>query len=144
MQPQQPDRDLRDASLGDLFKRLSGDMMLLVRQELELFRVEMTEKGKEVGGRAAASAVSLSAAAVCGLAAVGALTATLILLLALVMPTWAAALIVTVVYGAVAAVLALAGKRKLEEIQAPVPQQTIETVKEDVEWAKTRANSARR
>jgi uncharacterized membrane protein YqjE len=138
------DRELRDASLGELFQRLSGEMVLLVRQELDLFRVEMTEKTKDVGGRVAGGAVTLSAAAICGLAAVGALTATIILLLALVMPAWAAALIVTALYGFAAAIMALRGKQQLEDVKAPVPNQTIETVKEDVEWAKTRANSAKR
>lgn len=136
--------ELRDASMGELFKRLSADMVLLVRQELELFRVEMTEKGKEAGGRAAASAGMLSAAAICALCAFGALTATIVLLLALVMPAWAGALIVTVVEGIVAALLALRGKQQLDDIKPPVPEQTIETVKEDIAWAKTRTNSARR
>lgn len=139
-----PDSDLREASIGDLFKRLSNDMMLLVRAELELFRVEMTEKTRDVGGRVAGSAGMLSAAAVCGLFALGALTTTIILLLALVMPAWVAALIVTVAYGLAAAMMALRGKHQLEDIKAPIPKQTIETVKEDVEWAKTRTNSARK
>jgi uncharacterized membrane protein YqjE len=141
---QQPDRELRDASLGDLFKQLSGDMTLLVRQELELFRVEMTEKTRGLGGRVAGGAGMLSGAAVCGLMALGSLTATVILVLALVMPAWVAALVVTLVYGGVAAILALRGKHQLEEIKAPVPTQTMQTVKEDVEWAKTQANSVRK
>jgi hypothetical protein len=54
------------------------------------------------------------------------------------MPLWAAALIVTVLWAVVAAVLALRGRRELREATPPVPEQTIETVKEDVEWAKSR------
>ncbi|MBV8636460.1 MAG: phage holin family protein [Candidatus Eremiobacteraeota bacterium] len=138
------DPDLRNESIGDLFKRLTSDMTLLMRQEFELFRVEMTEKGKRVGERAGMGAGMLSAAAVCGLFALATLTATVILLLSLVMPAWVAALIVTVAYGGVAGVLAIAGKRKLDTVRAPVPTQTIETVKEDIEWAKTRTSSARR
>jgi hypothetical protein len=67
--------------------------------------------------------------------------ATLILLLDLAMPAWLAALIVTVAYGAVAAVLALRGKQRVAEATPAAPEQTIESVKEDVQWAKTRATS---
>lgn len=127
-------------SIGELFKRLSGDMSLLVRQELDLFRLEMGEKAKA----ASKAGVMLSGAAVVGLMTLGAFTATLILVLALAMPVWVAALIVTVVYGAVTAGMAVAGKRKVDDVLPPVPKQTVETVKEDVEWAKTQAKSVRR
>ena len=136
--------DPRDASIGELFKRLSSDMTLLMRQEFELFRTEMTEKTKETGKRVGQSAGMLSGAAICGLMALASLTATIILVLALVMPAWVAALVVTVVYGIVAAFMAVSGKRKLEDVEAPVPTQTIETVKEDVEWAKTQTSSVKR
>lgn len=138
------DPDLRDQSIGELFKRLTSDMTLLVREEFELFRAEMTEKLKHAGAQAGQGAGMLSAAAVCGFFALAGLSTTVILLLAQVMPAWVAALIVTIVYGLVAAVMAIAGKRKLDDLEAPVPSQTIQTVKEDVEWAKTRTNSARR
>ncbi len=59
------------------------------------------------------------------------------------MATWLAALIVAVVYGAVAAVLALRGKERVQHATPPVPEQTVDTVKEDVAWAKTRARSAK-
>jgi hypothetical protein len=59
------------------------------------------------------------------------------------MPAWLAALIVTVVYGVIAAVLALQGRNKVKQMGSPVPEQTIETVKEDVEWAKTQMRSDR-
>lgn len=130
----------RDSSLGELFKHLTSDVTLLVRQELDLFRVEMTEKGKGLG----AGAGILSAAAVAGLFALGTLTAAVILLLALVMPAWGGALIVTAAYGIAAAILASSGKRKIEDAAPPVPRQTIETVKEDIEWAKTQARSAKK
>ncbi len=136
--------ELHDESIGELFKRLTSDMTLLMRQEFELFRTEMTEKGKRVGQQVGQGAGMLSGAALCGLFALACLTTTVILLLALVMPAWVGALIVTVVYGIVAGAMAIAGKRKLDHLQAPVPTQTIETVKEDVEWAKTRTSSARR
>lgn len=74
----------------------------------------------------------------------GALTACLIALLATAMATWVAALIVTVVYAVVAGAMALAGRSRVTRAAPPVPEQTIETVKEDVEWAKTRGISGTR
>jgi uncharacterized membrane protein YqjE len=140
----QRDHDPRDSSIGELFKQLTSDVTLLIRDELELFRVEMTEKTKDIGTKAAIGAGMLSGAAVCGLLALGALTATFILVLAVVIPAWVAALIATVVWGAIAGLLALRGKHRLEDLSAPVPTQTVQTVKEDIEWAKTRANSVRK
>ena len=136
--------ELRDAPVGELIKRLSGDMSLLLRQEFDLFRTEMMQKLSTSGKRVGEGAGMLSAAAVTGLLALATLTTTVILLLALVMPAWTAALIVTAVYGIAAAALAISGKRKIEGATVPVPTQTIETVKEDVEWAKTQTKSARR
>ncbi len=130
--------------MGELFGRLSGDMMLLVRQELELFRVEMTEKMRETGTRVAGGAVVLSVAAICGLFALAAVTTTVILLFAIVLPAWVGALIVACLYGIAGALLAVRGKHQLEDVTPPVPEQTIATVKEDIAWAKTRTTSARR
>ena len=66
------------------------------------------------------------------------------LVFSLFLPDWAAALIVAAVLAALAYVLVKQGKERLAEAGKPVPEQTIETVKEDVEWAKTRASSARK
>jgi len=134
-----PSPQLQDASLGDLLKQLSEQTTTLVRQELELAKAEITEKGKQAG----AGAGMLTAAGVVGLLALGALTATIIALLDTAMSTWLAALIVTVVYGAIAGVLAIVGRGRLKAMTPVAPEQTLETVKEDVEWAKTRARSAR-
>jgi membrane protein len=60
------------------------------------------------------------------------------------MDLWLAALIVAVVYAGVAAVLALLGRQKTREAIPPAPEQAIESTKEDVQWAKTRAKSASR
>ena len=84
------------------------------------------------------------AAALLGLCALGAFTAMLILALNEAIPAWAAALVVTVVMAALAGLLALTGKRRLEEADAPVPTQTIESTKEDIKWAKTQLRSGRR
>jgi uncharacterized membrane protein YqjE len=132
--------DLRDSSTGELLKQLSEKSSELVRQELDLAKAELSEKGKQAGKGAGI----LGAAGVVGLLAAGALTAFLILVLSEAMDSWVAALIVTVVYGAVAAVLALKGRDKVRESMPPAPEETVESVKEDVQWAKTRARSARR
>jgi len=96
-------------------------------------------------GRTAAPGFGMiGGATVAGLLAGGALTAAAILVLAIFLPEWAAALIVGAVLAAVAYVLVRRGKERLADVGKPVPEQTIETVKEDVEWAKTRASSARK
>jgi len=132
--------DLRERPLGEVARDLTKDLSLLVRQEIELAKAEMSQKGRT----AAPGIGMLGGAGVVALAAAGALTAFLILVLAIFLPEWLAALIVAAVLGAVAYVLAKQGKERVEEAGKPVPEQTIETVKEDVEWAKTRASSARK
>jgi uncharacterized membrane protein YqjE len=134
------ERDLRDASFGDLFKRLSEETSALIRQEMALARAEIQEKGKTAGKGAG----MFGGAGALGLLAAGALTAAIIVLLDKAVALWLAALIVAAVYGAVAAVLAMRGKQEIQRATPPVPEQTLETTKEDVEWAKTRARSATR
>jgi uncharacterized membrane protein YqjE len=127
------DPALREQHMGELFKHLSDDLSTLVRQELKLAQAEMTEKGKRAG-----LGVSLfGAAGLLALLALASFTAFLIAVLATGMKVWLAALIVTIVYAALAGVLALVGKNRVSEATPPVPEQTIETVKEDVQWAKT-------
>jgi F0F1-type ATP synthase assembly protein I len=79
-----------------------------------------------------------------GLALLGAFTAFLIAVIARAVPVWLSALIVTVLYGVIAGVLALAGKKALQQAGSAKPQQTIDTLKEDAQWTKTRAKSARK
>src|SRR5215213_5598824 len=134
-----PPDELRERPIGDLLKQLASQTSTLVRQEIELAKAEMSQKA----GIAGKGAGLLGGAAVIGLLAGGALTACLILVLSEAMDAWLAALIVAVVFGAVAAVLGLAGRNKVREATPAVPEQTVETVKEDVEWAKTRTPSAR-
>jgi len=126
------DEDLRDRPIGDLVKQLAGQTSTLVRQELDLAKAEMSQKAT-VAGKGAGL---LGGAAVVGLLAAGSLTACLILALSEVIPAWLAALIVALVMGAIAAVLALQGRNRIRAATPPVPEQTVETVKEDVEWAK--------
>jgi uncharacterized membrane protein YqjE len=126
--------DLRDQSFGDLFKQLSEQTSTLVRQEVELARTELKEKGRAAG----VGAGLLGAGGLLGVGAFGALTAALILVLALWVDAWLACLIVAAVYAVGAAVLAMAGKGKVQAASPPLPEQTIETLKEDVQWARTR------
>ena len=132
--------DLRDRPIGELMRQLADETGTLVRQELDLAKAEMREKGK----RAGVGAGFLGGAAVAALLALGALTAFLILVLDGVMPNWLAALIIAAVWGAIAGVLYMRGRQKVEEVGRPVPEQTQESIKEDVEWAKTQARSGRR
>ncbi len=132
-----PTGDLREQPLGELFKKLSDDLSTLVRQELKLAQAEMTEKGKKAG----LGVGMFGAAGIIGLLALTTLTACVVALLATAMDVWIAALIVTVVYGAVAGMLAITGKQRVSEATPPVPEQTVDSVKEDVQWAKTRLPS---
>jgi MFS family permease len=130
---------LDDRPIGDLVRQLSDQTTTLVRQEIELAKAEMTAKGKQVGMGAGA----FGGAGLFGLYAVGAITACLILALSTAVAGWLAALIVGVVYAAIAGVLALIGKKKTQAGAPPVPERAISSTKEDVEWAKTRAKTAR-
>jgi hypothetical protein len=134
-----PPDELRERPIGDLVKQLAGQTSTLVRQELDLAKAEMSEKA----GVAGKGAGLFGGAAVAGLLAAGALTACVILALSEAIPAWLAALIVAVVLAAVAAVLAMQGRNRIRAATPPVPEQTVETVKEDVQWAKTQRPSAR-
>jgi hypothetical protein len=133
------DPDLRDRPTGELLKKLSDETTTLVRREIDLAKAELAEKGKKAG----LGAGMFGGAGLFGVGAFAALTACLIAALDSAMPLWLAALIVTVVYAAIAAALALTGKGKVQEAAPPVPEQAIESTKEDVEWAKTRARSGK-
>jgi len=136
--PPGPDQeDLRERPLGELLKQLSEETTRLVHQELELAKAELTQKGRQAG----IGAGLFGAAGAIGLLALAALTTCFILALDAVLPAWLAALLVAVVYAAVAAVLAMQGRNKVRQATPPVPEQTIETVKEDVAWAKTQMRS---
>jgi len=134
------DADLRERSIGELFSKLSNETSTLIRQEMELARAELTEKGKEAGKGAGL----FGGAGAVGLLGAGALTAGIVLLLDLAIAAWLAAIIVGLIYVAVAALLGLQGRDRIKRATPPVPEQTVDTVKEDVEWAKTRAQSAQR
>jgi MFS family permease len=128
-----------DRSIAELTRQLSDQTSQLIRQELELAKAELEQKGKQVG----LGAGMFGGAGVFVVYALGALTAAAILALATAVDGWLAALIVTVVWGAIAGVLALTGKGRIEKGTPPLPEQAIESVKEDVEWTKSRANAAK-
>jgi MFS family permease len=134
------DPDLRERPIGELVKQLADQTSTLVRKELDLAKAELAQKGQQAGKGAGL----IGGAAVIGLLGAGALTAFLIMLLDGALANWLAALIVAVVFLAIAGILALQGKKKVQAAAPPVPEQTVETVKEDVEWAKTRTGSAQR
>jgi uncharacterized membrane protein YqjE len=133
-------QDPRDRGVGELVKDLAGQTSTLVRQEIQLAQAELASKGK-VAGRGAGM---LAGAAVAGLLALIALTAVLIAALDTAMPLWLAALIVTLLWAVIGAVLAARGRKELQQAAPPVPEQTVETVKEDIQWAKTQTGSAGR
>jgi uncharacterized membrane protein YqjE len=123
--------DKQDLSIGELFSELASETSLLIRQEIDLAKVELTQKAKTVG----LNVGYLVLGGAVGYAALLAFLAALIILLANTMPWWAAALLVAVLVGIVAAVLiskALASLKKTEV----APRQTVETLKEDAQWAK--------
>lgn len=128
-----------DSSLASLVKQLSDQTTTLVRQEVDLAKAELAVKGKQAG----VGAGMFGGAGMFALYAVGALTACLILALATAVTGWLAALIVSAIYGAIAGVLALTGKNKVKQGVPPVPEQTVESVKEDVEWTKQRVKEGR-
>jgi hypothetical protein len=131
---------VQDASASDLVKQLSEQTSRLVHQEMELAKAELAAKGKQAG----IGAGLLGSAGVFGLYALGALTAALIAALSLAMETWLAALIVAVVWAAVAGVTALLGKSRVQKSTPPIPEQSVESVKEDVQWTKASAQRGRR
>ena len=135
--PDPTQADLRERPLAELLRQLSEETTRLVRQEIELAKAELTQKGRQAG----IGAGLFGAAAAIGFLALAALTTCVILALDAVLPAWLAALVVAVVYAAVAAVLVLRGRAKVRQAVPPVPEQTVETVKEDVQWAKTQMRS---
>jgi uncharacterized membrane protein YqjE len=131
--------DPQSRSIAELTKELTEQTSRLAQKEIELAKVELSAKGKQVGIGIGA----FGGAGVVALLALGSLVATMILLLATAMTAWLAALIVTVVLALIAGALALVGKSRVQAAGPPVPEQTVATVKEDIQEAKTRAQEGR-
>lgn len=133
--------DLSDRSAAELMRRLSDQMSTLVRQELDLAKAEVSEKGK----RAGIGAGMFGGAGLFAVFALGAVTACVILaLVKAAVVGWLAALIVAAAYGVIAGALALMGKHNVKRGVPPTPEQAVQSVKEDIERTKVRAKEGRR
>ncbi len=119
-------------STGELVSRLSQDVSRLVRDEFRLAQLEISGKAK----RAGVGAGLLGAAGIIAHYGLGVLIATAILVLALAVDAWLAALIVGVVLLAIAGIVALIGKRRVTEAAPPVPERAVENIKRDVDAVK--------
>lgn len=121
-----------DETVGQLIGQLTEQVSHLVRDEVALAKVELTEKGKKAG----LGLGMFSGAGLLAFFGFGALVTTAILALALVVSAWLAALIVGVVLFAVAGALALVGSKEFKQVAPPVPQATVDSVKQDVNAVK--------
>ncbi|HTT31471.1 MAG TPA: phage holin family protein [Solirubrobacteraceae bacterium] len=132
-------RSSTDVSVGELVKQLSEQTSRLAHQEVELAKAELVVQGKAVetglGMFGGAGAV--------GFYALGALVAAAVLGLATAVSAWLSALVIALLLGAVASLLALQGKSKMREARPPAAEEITASLKEDVQWAKSRAQAGR-
>jgi uncharacterized membrane protein YqjE len=133
-------RDPRDRPLGELVKELSEEASALIRQELELAKIELADKGR----KAAAGGALLSAGLLFAHLSLAVFSAAAVLALTLVFQPWLAAVIVGAAYLVLAAILLAVGKRELGQAGSPVPEETVQTIREDAEWIRRRNRSAAR
>lgn len=126
-------------SISELLQELTKQSSALAQKEIELAKAEMAQKGKRLGLGAGA----FSGAGLLGLLALGAATAAAILALATAVAGWLAALIVAAAYLAIAGVLALLGRSRVKAASPPIPEQTVESVKEDLKETKDKAKETR-
>lgn len=131
-----PGSDLTSRPAGELLKQLSDETMTLIRQEIDLAKAEIIEQTKKAG----LGAGMVGAAGFLGIMSFAAVTAGLILAFARRMPAWLGAMTVAALYAAIAGGLARKGKEKVQQATPPV-QRTVDTVKEDLEWARNQTPS---
>jgi uncharacterized membrane protein YqjE len=136
----QPQTQAESQTISELMSQLTEQATRLARQEVELAKLEMTEKGRRLGVGAGA----FGGAGLLATLALGTLTAAIVLILATAMEAWLAAAIVTVAYLAVAGVLALVGREKVQQGTPPAPEQAIESVRDDVQETKESFKEGRR
>jgi Putative Actinobacterial Holin-X, holin superfamily III len=127
----------RERSTRDLVQDLSRQTSTLIRQEMRLAQAELTEKGRH----ASKGAGMFGGAGLVALYGVGALIAAAILGLATVIEPWIAAAAVGVGLLVIGGILALTGKKEIEEATPPKPEQAIDSVQRDVDTVKARARS---
>ena len=123
-------------STTELLQRLADQISRLLRQELQLARLELAEKGRRTG----LGAGLLGAAGLVALYGLAALVAAAILLLATAMPAWLAALVVALVLLALGGVLALVGRGQVRRATPPLPEQALAGIKADVDVITRRAS----
>jgi uncharacterized membrane protein YqjE len=117
-----------EASLAELVRRLGDQLSTLIRDELRLAQAELQQKGKQAG----IGAGIFGGAGMLAFYGVGLLITAATLALALALEPWLAALIVGVALLAVAAILGMVGKQKVQEAIPPVPQEAVQNVKDDI------------
>jgi len=127
-------------SVAELAGDLAREMTALVHDEIELAKLELNEKGK----RAATGASLFGGSGLLALLGLGCLTACLIAAIQLALPVWLAALILGVAYLGAAGAVTMLGRRQVRGASPPLPEQMIESSKEDVTWLRTQVRSARR
>jgi uncharacterized membrane protein YqjE len=120
-----------ERSLGEIFSDVANDLSTLIKQEMELAKTEMKEEFKKAGKGAGL----LGGAGLAGYMVLLFLSLTAVFALDEAMDLWLAALIVTVIWGVIAAVLALTGRKELQRANPQLPQ-TQQTLKEDAAWAR--------
>lgn len=121
---------LRESPTSELFRRLLTDVRLIFGRQAQLAKLELEDKGS----RLRTAGVEIAAAVVLAVFGVGVLIAAAVLALTIVLPAWAAALIVGAVLVSVAAVLFLMGRARLRSLGSLAPTETIEAAREDVAW----------
>jgi membrane protein len=131
------ERTGNDRPLSELVQDLSRQTSTLIRQEMRLAQAELAEKGRHAGKGAG----MFGGAGLVALYGVGALIAAAILGLATVLEPWIAAAAIGVVLLLVAGILALTGKKELEEAGPPKPEQALDSVQRDIETVKASARS---
>jgi uncharacterized membrane protein YqjE len=124
-----------ERSTGELVKQVAEHVSVLVRDDLKLAQLEMTRKGKQAGFGAGL----LGGGGIVALYGVGCLIACVIIAVSGAVAAWLAALIVGAALLAVAGIAALLGKGRLQKATPPVPQETVASIKTDVEEIKERA-----
>jgi hypothetical protein len=130
-------RTADDKPLGELVQDLSRQTSTLIRQEMRLAQAELAEKGKHAGKGAG----MFGGASVVALYGVGALVTAAILGLATVLEPWIAAAAIGVLLLLIAGILALTGKKELDETGPPKPEQALDSVQQDIATVKARARS---
>jgi hypothetical protein len=122
-----------ERSAGEIMQDVVRDVGDVVRGEVRLAKAEMAETARNAGKAGG----MFGGAAVCGLMAVASLVLAGIMALALVMPLWAAALLMGVLLACIGGAMYAGGRAKMKEVH-PVPEKTVQTIKDDVQWAKHR------